>query len=280
MSVDHDANETGAAAEPAWEGSGQPSEPEVVDFDALNAALGALPPPGAPSSPQLADSEGRSSATYASARPHPIPATRAPVELNAPAVIIAPEEPTVPSGPPVQMTVPLTPAGGIPAAPRTGPLPHGTPNNPYASDPYVAVAQQHPPSDNINVGHTVPMANPQRPRRPRTPTVVVRPRGPSKTKKLLVFIALLLVFVVGGTALLFFVKLPASFGFGPKAKPATTTPAVFPPAPPFPTTAVPAPAVSVAPAPSASASPATSSSAMSSASASARKPVPPRVHTP
>lgn len=236
MAVDHDANETGSA-----NGSADDVEPEVVDFDALNAALGALPPPGSPSSPQLADSEGRSSATYSSARPHAIPATRAPVELNAPAVIVAPEEPTVPSAPP-QMTVPLTPGGGIPVAPRTGPLPHGTPQNPYGAEPpYVAVAQQHPPSDNINVGHTVPMANPQRPRRPRTPTVVVRARGPSKTKKLVVFVALLVVFVVGGTALLF-LRPPPGLGFGTKARP-SATPAVFPPAPPFPSSSL-APATS------------------------------------
>ena len=226
MSVDHDANETGAA-----DGGAQAVEPEVVDFDALNAALGVLPPAGAPSSPQLADSEGRSSATYSSARPHPIPVTRAPAELNAPAVIIAAEEPTVPSGPPMQMTVPLTPGGGFPVAPRTGPLPHGTPNNPYASDPYVAVAQ-HPHSDNGNVGHTMPMGNArqqqQQPRRPRTPTIVVRPRGPSRTKKLVVFVALLLVFVVGGTALLV-LKPPAALGFGPKPKPTVTMPFLFPP---------------------------------------------------
>jgi len=258
MAVDHDANETGSA------NGADEAEPEVVDFDALNAALGALPPPGAPSSPQLADSEGRSSATYSSARPHAIPATRAPVELNAPAVIVAAEEPTVPSGPP-QMTVPLTPGGGIPVAPRTGPLPHG-PQNPYAGEQYVAVAQQHPPSDNIHVGHTVPMANPQRPRRPKTPTIVVRPRGPSKTKKLLVFVALLVVFVVGGTALLV-LRPPAGLGFGAKAKP-SASPAVFPPAPPFPSSSL-APAVS-------------STAAVASSSSGTRKVAAPpvRAHTP
>jgi len=52
------------------------ARPEVVDFDALNAALGGAGDFASPVSP---DSEGRSSATYASARPHAIPATRAPI---------------------------------------------------------------------------------------------------------------------------------------------------------------------------------------------------------
>lgn len=192
MAVDQEASETESAHGGAPDGS--PSAPDVVDFDALNAALGSLSVPVAGgSTPQLADSEGRSSATYSSARPHAIPQTRAPApeELNAPAVIIAQPDETVPTGPP-NMTVPMAP-------PHNGPH-HGPA---FQTEPYVAHAQPHPPPEHI--GRTVPLAQAQqRPRRPRTPTIVVRARGPSRTKKALVFIFLLVIFVVGGATLLLF----------------------------------------------------------------------------
>lgn len=196
MAVDQEASET----EPAHGGAtdGSPSAPDVVDFDALNAALGSLSVPVAGgSTPQLADSEGRSSATYSSARPHAIPQTRAPAaeELNAPAVIIAQPEETVPTGPP-NMTVPMAP-------PHNGQH-HGPTGPAFQTEPYVAHA--HAPPEHI--GRTVPLAQaqaqPQRPRRPRTPTIVVRARGPSRTKKALVFVFLLVIFVVGGATLLLF----------------------------------------------------------------------------
>src|SRR5690606_27710444 len=74
-----------------------PTMPDVVDFDALHAALGDLPPPPTSSSPMVGESQGRSSATYASARPHTIPPTRAPDadEVNAPPVIVQTDD-TVP----------------------------------------------------------------------------------------------------------------------------------------------------------------------------------------
>lgn len=79
-----------------------------------------------------ADSEGRSSATYSSARPHTIPPSVVPNEdINAPAVIVASDE-TIPSGPPAQMTMPMS--HGIPSPgphPAAGmPPPMGSPQSP------------------------------------------------------------------------------------------------------------------------------------------------------
>lgn len=170
---------------------------EVVDFDALNAALGALPPPPTSSSPMIAESQGRSSATYSSARPHTIPPSHAPAEdPNAPAVIVKPED-TLQTGPPAQMTLPMgqgvVSSGAHPVAPVRPPSPSSPtlPNN-------------GPSSDHINL--TLPM--PKRPRKPRTPTLVVRTRGPTKGQKILVFIAMLVVFVAGGIAFLVIYKPP------------------------------------------------------------------------
>jgi hypothetical protein len=186
------------------------SPPGVVDFDALHAALGDLPPAPTSSSPTIGESQGRSSATYASARPHTIPPTRAPDpdELNAPAVIVAKED-TVPTGPPQQMTVPMA---GAPPFGASGPVssrPHPaagvrapSPSHPFATQPFVADAAPRAPDAVVNM--TVQM--PTRPRRPRTPTIVVRTRGPTKQQKLLVFMAMLLVFVGGGIAFLIYGK--------------------------------------------------------------------------
>lgn len=143
-------------------------EPEVVDFDALHAALGELTPAPASAAP-VSESSGRLNASYSSTRPHAPPSTRPPrVDLQAPAVIVAQED-TVPSGPP-KMTVPL----GLPK-------PRG------ATAPVPPPAVLAPP-----------------PSRPRMPTVILRTRGPTTQQKLLVFMAMLLVFVSGGVAFLIY----------------------------------------------------------------------------
>lgn len=201
------------AAAPAHAAVSQDEEasaPDVVDFDALHAALGELPPAPTSSSPAIGESQGRSSATYSSARPHTIPPTRAPdpSDLNAPAVIVQTDD-TVPSGPPQKMTVPM---GGAPpfGAPGSGAHPvaghhaaGGRPPSPsHPFSPPFAEATPQAPLDNVQ--HTMQM--PARPRRPRTPTIVVRTRGPTKQQKLLVFMAMLLVFVGGGIAFLVYGK--------------------------------------------------------------------------
>jgi hypothetical protein len=158
----------------------------AVDFDALHAALGdplALdelppvssshgahgaheaaavppPPPRAKSSPALAESSGRSSATYASARPRTIPPTRASVEdPNVPPVIVASDD-TVPSAPPAAMTVPMArpqapigrgsePRVGAPGsgphlgAPGSGPHLGAPGSGPYLGAPGPASSGQH-----------------------------------------------------------------------------------------------------------------------------------------
>jgi hypothetical protein len=204
-----DANKPEPSSSPGDVDDGQA---DVVDFDALNAALGALPPPPTSSSPIAADSEGRSSATYSSARPHTIPPSHAAVitDMHAPAVIVAVNDETIPSGPPAQMTVPMGqgvgvtpgphPAAGMPPVgpPLRPPSPSdpGIASHPYTPQPFVASAG---PQD---VNLTMRMV--ERPRRPRTPTIVVRSRGPTKSQKVLVFLAMLIVFVGGGIAFLIF----------------------------------------------------------------------------
>ena len=195
---------------------------EVVDFDALNAALGALPPPPTPSSPNLgaADSEGRSSATYSSARPHTIPPSHAPNEdLNAPAVIVQVDE-TIPTGPPVQMTMPMGPGVNVVATaphPVSGP-PDGM-RPPMTSSPGHPFTPQPFPTPGTSSDVTVPMGG--LPRRPRTPTIVVeRHTGPSRGQRIAVFVSMLLVFVGGGVA---FLLLYRPQGIGVELRPATST---------------------------------------------------------
>ena len=226
-------------------------QPDVVDFDALNAALGALPPPSS-STPMAADSEGRSSATYSSARPHTIPPSVVPNEdINAPAVIVASDE-TIPSGPPAQMTMPMS--HGIPSPgphPAAGmPPPMGSPQSPphpFTPQPF----PQAPVAMASDPQMTVPMI--ERPRRPRSPTIVVRTRGPSKSQKVLVFLAMLIVFVGGGIAFLIFYP-----GLGlnllPNKATAPTTTAPTPSATPQPSVSPQPPATSQ---PSVSSTPAT-----------------------
>lgn len=256
-------------------------EPAPVDFDALHAALGdPLDYEEMPSGPALekgvtgeaddlldgleaslaagqggggkallvGESSGRSSATYASARPRTIPPTRAPVEdPNAPAVIVATDD-TVPTAPP-QMTVPLAPAQGHAAPAFGGGAPHATPpmhGHPPAGNPGLAKAPgAHPgmPPGSARAGHpgSGPHANaaanapgapsygqtpmpfpvqarpvaqmtmrmpdrPVNPRRGKTATVVVRPRGPSAKQKLVAFMAMLLLVTACGIAVIIWRK--------------------------------------------------------------------------
>ena len=103
----------------------------------------------------LAESSGRSSATYASVRPRAVPKAHEIVEDPAtPAVIVRHPEDTVPSAPP-KMTVPLT--GSLP-------------------------------------------------RRARTPTLVVRNRGPSTGQKLFAFMAMLALITAGGVLVSLFFR--------------------------------------------------------------------------
>lgn len=205
--------------------------PEVVDFDALNAALGALPPPAASSSPMIGESQGRSSATYASARPHTIPPSHAPAEteLNAPAVIVKTDD-TIPSGPP-NMTLPMGVGVGVSSGPHPAAGMPPSPPAPFSPQP---IRAQAAPASGDNPSMTVPMA--ERPRRPRSATVVVRAREPTKGQQLAVFLAMLIVFVAGGIALLVYYKavnLEVLTGSQPSATrsqaPLPSKPAVPPP---------------------------------------------------
>ncbi len=217
-----------------------------VDFDALHAALGdpvefeelssgPAIEKGGDSDPLLdsleadaaagggvGESSGRSSATYSSARPRTIPPTRAPVEdPNAPAVIVASDTDTVPTAPP-KMTMPLKPA---PPPPFTGGQP--------SSNPHVAVAQA-PSGPHGVAGHPssgphvasppftpqpfpvqgrqgqMTMRMPDRPagmvRRAKTPTIVMRRRGPSARQKLVAFMAMLLLVTACGIAVIIWRK--------------------------------------------------------------------------
>jgi hypothetical protein len=178
----------------------EPVRAEVVDFDALNAALGAATDAPVPVIPE---SEGRSSATYASARPHAIPATRGPVAIpDEPAVIVQADD-TVQSGPP-NMTVPL---GGPPPL-RVPPVavPIATPTVPTPA-PAVFVRQS---ADEAK--YTLPM--PQRPRRPGGQTIVLtQAQGPTRQQKALVFIAMLVIVVSTGLAVLVYLH-PNALDFG------------------------------------------------------------------
>lgn len=192
----------GSSAEASHEADG----PAPVDFDALHAALGSMPPPEVTSSPELpqprgltlekgpSESMGRSSATYASASPHAVPKAHVASEApDIPAVIVhaedtapTPTAPAVPLG--AKMTVPMAP----PPAHSSGPHP-AAPSYPFTPPPFPVQAIP-------NSSHTIRM--PERPRRGRVPTIVVRPRGPSTRQKLAAFIVMFLLFTAGGVALL------------------------------------------------------------------------------
>jgi hypothetical protein len=322
--------------------------PPPVDFDALHAALGdPLDYEEMPSGPALerglgeadaddlldslepavdgaahgkalrvGESSGRSSATYASARPHTIPPTRAPAEdPNAPAVIVANETDTVPTAPP-QMTVPLAPTphgpafGGAPpmAAPMAGPAGSNPRVGAAASGPHRAAhpsSGPHPsagerPERTPGYPHTpqafpvqqrgipqMTMRMPDRPvnpRRGKTPTIVVRPRGPSAKQKLVAFMAMLLLVTACGIAVIIWRK-PRWLGLDSFGGPSATTSAPAAPAAPVTTsgTGTNATNASTGPvvAPALPVLPASSASASAAASASAKKivkPVPPPPH--
>jgi len=194
---------------------------------------------------RVGESSGRSSATYASARPHTIPPTRAPQEdPNAPAVIVATDTDTVPSAPP-QMTVPLaasphaaqfTAGGLLPggaasagAPPLVGPgsnphigaaagsgshgaAPAHPSSGPHAASPALGVgypATPQPIPVQPRGGPQMTIRMPDRPvnaRRGKTPTIVVRPRGPSTKQRLLAFMAMLLLVTACGIAVIIWRK--------------------------------------------------------------------------
>jgi hypothetical protein len=276
-------------------------------LDGLEPAIDA-PAQGAKGKAQrVGESSGRSSASDSSARPHTIPPTRAPVEdPNAPAVIVASDTDTVPSAPP-QMTVPLGAHGGIPGA--GGPMmrpsgsgphvaAHGQPSSgPHAAAPSLGVGYAHTPQPfQLQNARGIPqmtMRMPDRPvnmRRGKTPTIVVRPRGPSAKQKLLVFMTMLLLVTACGIAVIIWRKpkllnLEPFLGTQPAA---TSVPAVAstPAAPSTPATPSAAPSASagehggvtispVGSTGSGAASAVPSASAAPSASASAKKLKPP-----
>ncbi|MDB4942233.1 MAG: hypothetical protein JWP97_1767 [Labilithrix sp.] len=213
---------------------------------------------------RIGESDGRSSAQYASSRPHTIPPSQLPSEdLNAPPVIVATED-TVPSAPP-QMTVPLasrpmghTPQSGVPivqgAGLRPGSSPHvlagAAPVGHPASAPHLRASQPGPVSSPQLLGEpayprgasqmTVRMADrPLAPavglhsRRGKVETLVVRPRGPSAKQKLFAFMAMLLLVTACGIAVIVWRK-PAWIGLEGLTGPAATqaAPPVTRPAPP------------------------------------------------
>jgi hypothetical protein len=274
---------TPAAAAPTIEDDAPPP----VDFDALHAALGdPLDYQEMPSGPALekgsedegsgvdhdagaehaghaervGESSGRSSATYASARPHTIPPTRATTEdPNAPAVIVASDTDTVPSAPP-HMTVPLAASPHAQQYAAGGLLP-GVPVGPPGSNPHLGAAAAgphgvvpvhpgsgpHPASQPLGGGyphtpHPIPVQarggpqmtirmpdRPVNPRRGKTATVVVRPRGPSAKQKLLAFMAMLVLVTACGIAVIIWRKPRLlgldSLGTTPSAAPAVPVPA-------------------------------------------------------
>jgi hypothetical protein len=207
-----------------------PEPPPPVDFDALHAALGPIEEPVTARRRQgtepvdatkdrVGDSQGRSSAQYASARPHTIPPTRAPEEPpDIPAVIVADD--TVPSAPPA-MTAPVGAGQRAPASGPHAPLPPppGTasttqPSYPHTPQPFAV--ERLPPQLTVRM--------PDRPHRPRNPTVVVRRRGPSTLQKLAAFVGMLLLVVTAGVAF-FVMKYPWWFGLDrPGVAPADSAP--------------------------------------------------------
>ena len=195
--------------------------------------------PGQVGTNGVSESSGQSSATYASARPRTIPPTRAPVEdLNAPAVIVAADTDTVPTAPP-KMTVPLRgppPAPPFPGArpPSSNPQlqaaqhpsgPHGVAHGHPSSGPHVASNPFTPqpfPAPGRPAHMTMRM--PDRPammRRAKTPTIVMRVRGPSAKQKLLAFMAMLVLVTACGIAVIVWRK-PRLLGLDPPASPTSS----------------------------------------------------------
>jgi len=186
-------SETDPVLDPITEPEGIPSTAhvsngnpaDVVDFDALNAALAPTPLAPVSSKPIVADSEGRSSATYASQRPHTIPKSTFVHEEHVPAVIVSDEEPTVENEIPVH-TVRMRPSGGVRTVPYAS-------SAPFAAPSYLAPAAEA----------TGPMYSS---RRGRAQTVVLRERRPSSVQKIAVFVGLLVIVVAAGIAVLLYLK--------------------------------------------------------------------------
>lgn len=210
---EHDRSGGGGGADGAANAE-EDSGADVVDFNALHAALGDLPPPPTSSTPNIgaATSDGKNNATYASARPHTIPPTRAPAtDINAPSIVVADDPPpptsvpnmpvasaqmTIPMGSPIMSGVGAVSSGPIPVAPL-----HRPPSPSHPFDP------RYPAQDNVQQTMHMP-GRPVAPipRRPRTPTMVVRARGPSGKKKALVFIGMLLLVVGVGIGVIIVVQ--------------------------------------------------------------------------
>ena len=299
----------GAVSGQAPAAPGPANAPVAVDFDALHAALGdplELDELSAPVTEangdrseelpdgldERGDSSGRTNAQYASTRPHTIPPSYTPNEdPNAPAVIVASED-TVPSAPP-QMTVRVAHPRGIAHTPQSGvpfvaPAPAGHPNSgPQASAPTHSPSYPHtPPSFRAQPRNPAQMTmrmpeRPINPRRNKTPTLVVRPRGPSAKQKLLAFLTMLLLVTACGIAVIIWRK-PRWLGLDPGVPlHATTLATTLATTPELPGTT---PAVATAPLPAAPASPSvstatatgTASTAPAAAPASASAPPPVR----
>jgi hypothetical protein len=219
----------------------------VVDFDALHAALGAVAPAPSSSGDAVSDSEGRSSATYASARPHAIPKGHASHDdPNTPAVIVLADD-TVQTGPPIMMG-----AGRLGRPISSGPLPvapsRTDPPVQVRTEPFPAMAQAQA---FVDPKLTLRMA--ERPRKRHTVTVALPSRGPTNQQKFMVFVAMLVVVVAGGISALVYYE-PAvlnAFHGGAQRAPGITTVAPRAAAPPFAATApVVATAATAAPGPS------------------------------
>ncbi len=255
----------GPPSKQAANGGAAPEPPPPVDFDALHAALGAVEepaakrrsvpdvepvatPPPLPGAGRVGESQGRSSAQYASARPHTIPPTRAPDEPpDIPAVIVATDD-TVPTAPPA-MTTPLgapPPPPPVPA-PASGPHPaHAPASGPHAvagSGPHAAAQPSYPFTPQPFAVQRLPpqptMRMADRPRRPKSPTIVVRKRGPSAVQKLAAFMAMLLLVTAVGIAVIIW-RRPSWLGIDafpiiggtPSAAPAASSATVAPSASP------------------------------------------------
>lgn len=205
----------------------------AVDFDALSAALG-----GAGGAEDTHDSHGRSSASYASTRPHAVPAAHITAEATEPAVIVTVDD-TVPSAPPPNMTTPIAVPHTAPLAivgvPSSGSVPAAVrvPSEPFTPQPFTPTGRG---------GNQMTMRMAERPRRPRAMTIVVRPRGPSTAQKLVAFMAMLVLVTACGIAVIIWRK-PAWLGLVPEnAIPprAVTAAPVGKPPPPVTATAAPA----------------------------------------
>jgi hypothetical protein len=205
--AEREDRDDGRQPEPITEPNGIPALPQVsngqvgdvVDFDALNAALGASAVAAAKvSRPVVADSAGRSSATYASARPHTIPKSKFVPDPNVPAVIVD-ETPPRKDDEEVHTTR-MRPSGSdIPAYTIRMRQSGGVKTMPYQATPAPPPAYTAPA---VPVEPTVPV-----PRRPQhRPTVVLRERPPSSVSKVAVFIGLLVVVVAAGIAVLLYLR--------------------------------------------------------------------------